>query len=121
MTNDHNDLYIGGDSYGPNAVGRGARAVQRGVSIGRAEAEPLAAALDRLRELVDQHSDRIPEAARVKKDIDSLDNEAHDADPDTERLRDTINRIVARVGMVGTVLAAVNEVRELIEAAFTSH
>jgi len=117
----NNELFIGGDSYGPNAVGRGARAVQRNVSIGRSDADPLTAAVETLRTLVDENSDRIPEAARVKKDIDALDNEVHDADPDRERLRDTVKRIVARVGMVGTVLAAANNVRTLIEAAFTSH
>jgi hypothetical protein len=117
----NNELFIGGDSYGANAVGRGARAVQRNVSIGRSDEDRLTAALDALRTLVDENSGRIPEVSRVKKDIESLDNDVHDTDPDPERLQDTIKRIVARVAMVGTVATAVNNVRDLIESAFTSH
>jgi hypothetical protein len=45
--------------------------------------------------LLAANRDRIPHAERVEKDVDALDQEAHDADPDPERLRDTLTRIIA--------------------------
>jgi hypothetical protein len=111
----NNELHIGGNSYGPNAVGRDARAVQRNVAIGETGDDQLAAALGRLRTLLAANRDQIPHAERVEKDVDALDQEAHDADPDPERLRDTLRRIIARVGQVGVVLAAANDLHDIVE------
>jgi Family of unknown function (DUF5955) len=111
-----NELHIGGNAYGPNAVGHRARAVQRDVTIGAVEDDRLRAALDTLRRLVEEHREQIPEADRVGKDLEAVDQEAHDADPDPDRLRDTVKRIIARVGMVGTVLVAADHLRETVES-----
>ncbi|MEV4639066.1 DUF5955 family protein [Actinoplanes sp. NPDC049548] len=110
-----NELHIGGNSYGPNAVGRGARATQHHVAIGAAVDDQLAGALAALRSLVEEHRDQIPEAARVQKDIDAVEQETADPDPDRDRLRDTLKRIGVRVAAVAPVVSAVNDVRELIE------
>ena len=114
-----NELNIGGNSYGPNAVGRGARAVQRDVTIGAAGDDRLPVALAKLRHLVDEHEAQIPEAPRVRKDIDSLEREAQQADPDREGLRDIVKRILARVAAVGVVVAAANDTREIVESLFS--
>ena len=110
-----NELNIGGNSYGPNAVGRGARARQENVVIGKSDDDPLAGALNALRALIEQHRDQIPEVARVEKDVDDIDREARGKDPDKERLRDTLKRIAGRVVMVAPVLSAVNDVWEVVE------
>jgi hypothetical protein len=109
-----NELHIGGNAYGPNAVGHGARAVQKDVTIGAVEDDRLRTALDALRRLVDEHREQIPAADRVQKDLDAVEQEAHDADPDPDRLRDTVKRIVARVGTVGTVLVAADHLRATV-------
>jgi uncharacterized protein DUF5955 len=114
-----NELNIGGDSYGPNAVGRGARAVQREVRISKTGDDRLPVALATLRRLVDEHEAQIPEAARVRKDIEAVERETQDPDPDREGLRDTFRRILARVGAVGVVVAAVNDTREIVESLFS--
>ncbi|BCJ48830.1 hypothetical protein Asp14428_03050 [Actinoplanes sp. NBRC 14428] len=109
------ELKIGGNSYGPNAVGRGARATQHHVAIGTPADDPLTGALARLRSLVAEHRDRIPEAARVERDIDAVEEEAAGPDPDPDRLRDALRRIGLRVAAAAPVVSAVNDVRELIE------
>jgi uncharacterized protein DUF5955 len=114
-----NELNIGGNSYGPNAVGRGARATQRDVTIGTTGDDRLPVSLARLRRLVDEHRAQIPEAARVDKDIDALERESRDPDPDTDGLRDTIKRILTRVAAVGVVVAAANDTREIVESLFS--
>ena len=114
-----NELNIGGNSYGPNAVGRGARATQRDVAITAAGDDRLPVSLARLRRLVDEHQAQIPEVARVRKDIESVEREAQDPDPDKEGLRDTFRRILARVAAVGVVVAAANDTREIVESLFS--
>lgn len=115
-----NELSIGGNSYGPNAVGRGARAVQRDVTIRAGDAaaddDRLLAAIAELRRLLDQHRAEIPEANRVERDIRSLEEEIGEPDRDKERLRDTVKRIAARVVLAAPVISAVNDVSQLVEA-----
>jgi hypothetical protein len=115
-----NEVNIGGSSYGPIANGPRARAVQRDVSInhvvgGGGEGDALLASLATLREMVERHAVLIPEAARVLKDVDMIETEAKAPQIDPPAMRDTILRIIRRVGMVGTVLAAANDLRDLIE------
>lgn len=115
-----NEINIGGSAYGAIANGPRARAVQRDVSINHAGGGggggDFLSALAALRTLVDQNADQIPEAAKVRKDVQSIEAEAGSEEVDAHALRDTIVRIIGRVGMVGTVLEAANNVRELIEA-----
>jgi Family of unknown function (DUF5955) len=114
-----NEINIGGSTYGPIAAGRGARADQRDVSINHVGAgtdDGVLAALVTLRELVERHAAEIPEVARVRKDMDTIETETTDPQRDTVAMRDTIQRIVRRVGMVGTVLAAANDLRDIIES-----
>jgi Family of unknown function (DUF5955) len=110
-----NQLNIGGDSYGPNAVGRGARAHQEHVTIGRVGDNRLSGALGNLRGLLEKHRAEIPEASRVDKDVDAVEQEINDPDPDPDRLRDTLRRIAGRVATVAPVLGAVNDLREIVE------
>jgi hypothetical protein len=116
-----NEINIGGSAYGAIANGPHARAVQRDVSInhvvsGGGDQDSLLAALGTLRELVERHTTLIPEAARVEKDLDTIETEAAVPDPDRPAMRDTVLRIIRRVGMVGTVLAAANDLRDIIES-----
>ncbi len=110
-----NELNIGGNSYGPNAVGRGARARQENVTIGRSADDRLSEALGNLRGLIEKHRDQIPEADRVERDLDAVEQEVQDPDADRDRLRDTFRRIAGRVVMVSPVLSAVNDLREIVE------
>jgi hypothetical protein len=113
-----NEINIGGSAYGPIAAGRGARASQRGVSInqvGTGADDGVLAALATLRKLVDEHATQIPHVARLRRDVDALETETADPHRDTDTMRDTILRIIRRVGMVGTVLAAANDLRDIIE------
>lgn len=112
----NNELHIGGDSYGPNAVGRDARAWQHNVTIGSSDPGRLGEALDALRTLVERHREQIPEAARVQRDLDALEQEIHEADPDPHRLRDTLKRIGGRVVTVAPVVGAVNDLRDIVES-----
>ncbi|MGX6603603.1 DUF5955 family protein [Micromonosporaceae bacterium Da 78-11] len=114
-----NELNIGGNSYGPNAVGRGARATQRNVVIAPADDDRLQASLATLRRLVDEHEAQIPEVARVRKDIDAVARETQDPDPDVPGLRDMFKRILARVAVVAVVAAATNDTREIVESLFS--
>lgn len=117
-----NEIHIGGSAYGAIANGPKARAVQRDVSINHVVGgdegggDALLAALATLRALVEENADRIPEAARVRKDVRAIEEEATGPEADGPAMRDTIVRIIGRVGMVGTVLEAANNVRELIDA-----
>jgi antitoxin component HigA of HigAB toxin-antitoxin module len=113
-----NEIHIGGSSYGPVAAGRDARASQRNVAInqvGGGSDDALLSALASLRELVERHAAEIPEVDRVRKDTLALEREAVDEHRDPHAMRDAIVRIVGRVGMVGTILAAANDLREMIE------
>jgi hypothetical protein len=116
-----NEINIGGSSYGPVANGPRARAVQRDTSINHVTGddagagEALLASLAVLREMVEQYAAQIPEAGKVRKDLDSIQSEATGPDADQPAMRDTVLRIIRRVGMVGTVLAAANDLRDLIE------
>ncbi len=114
-----NELHIGGDSYGPNAVGRGARARQENVTIGRTGGDRLSVALGTLRDLIDEHRHDIPEVARLEKDLDAVEQDVRDPDPDPERLRDSLKRIAARAVMVPPVLSAVNDLRDIVEHLLT--
>ena len=114
-----NELSIGGNSYGANAVGRGANAVQRDVTIstgGAADDDRLSAAIAELSRLLAEHRAEIPAADRVERDVRSLAEESREPNPDKERLRDTVKRIAARVVLAAPVISAVNDVRELVEA-----
>src|SRR5919107_1875707 len=114
-----NEINVGGSAYGPIAAGRGARASQRGVSINQTSTgadDGLLAALATLRELVEKHATQIPDVARVRRDVDALETENADPQRDTDTMRDTVLRIIRRVGMVGTVLAAANDLRDIIES-----
>jgi hypothetical protein len=113
-----NEINIGGSAYGPIAAGRGARASQRGVSINQVGTgdDGVLAALATLRKLVDEHATQIPDVARLRRDVDALETETADPHRDTDTMRDTILRIIRRVGMVGTVLAAANDLRDIIES-----
>ena len=113
-----NEINIGGSAYGPIAAGRDARASQRDVSInhlGTGADDGVLAALATLRQLVEQHAAEIPEIARVRKDVDTLETETTQPQRDTVAMGDTIRRIIRRVGMVGTVLTAANDLRDVIE------
>jgi antitoxin component HigA of HigAB toxin-antitoxin module len=114
-----NEIHIGGSAYGPIAAGRGARASQHHVAfnqVGNGSDDALLSALASLRELIEQHAAEIPEVDRVRRDTTELEREAVDEHRDPQRMRDTIVRIVGRVGMVGTILAAANDLREMIES-----
>jgi hypothetical protein len=117
-----NEIQVGGSAYGAIANGPKARAVQRDVSInhvvsgGEPDADAVLAALRALRLLVERNADRIPEASRVHKDLRSIEGEVSGPDADGPALLDTMARVIGRVGMVGTVLDAANNLRELIEA-----
>jgi hypothetical protein len=107
-----NEVRIGGNVNGPVAVGTKARAIQRDVTIGAAGVQ---AAIDDLRRALDEHRDRIPEPARVEKDIQAVDQATREEDPDPDAVRDALRRISTRVGMVTTVLAAAEKLRETVE------
>jgi Family of unknown function (DUF5955) len=117
-----NEIRIGGSAYGAIAAGTHANAEQHDVTIshvvGRDQGggDAVLTALDTLRTLVEQNADRIPEASRVGKDLRSMTDEVKSPDSDWVMIRDAAVRIVGRVGMVGVVLEAANNVRELIEA-----
>ena len=114
-----NEVNVGGSAYGPIAAGRGARASQRGVSInqvGTGADDDVLAALATLRELVEKHAAEIPEIARVRRDVAALETETADPHRDPDTMRDGILRIIRRVGMVGTVLAAANDLRDIVES-----
>jgi hypothetical protein len=116
-----NEINIGGSAYGAIANGPKARAEQRDVTIhhvvsGGGDQTPLLASLATLRELVERNAALIPEAARVRKDLDAIEAEQAAAEPDPPAMRDTILRVIRRVGMVGTVLAAANDLRDIIES-----
>ncbi|MFI5891872.1 DUF5955 family protein [Actinoplanes sp. NPDC051513] len=101
-----NEINIGGSAYGPIANGPRARAVQRDVTISRIggeDGDALLAALATLRLVTDQHAALLPEVERVRKDLDSIATEAGAESPDTPAIRDTILRIIRRVGMVEPV------------------
>ena len=113
-----NEVNIGGSAYGPIANGPRARAIQRDVTINRAggeDSDALLAALATLREVTDRHAALIPEVERVRKDLAAIETEAGEQSPDRPAMRDTILRVIRRVGMVEPVLSAANNLRELIE------
>jgi hypothetical protein len=113
-----NEVNIGGSAYGPIANGPRARAVQRDVTIARTggeDGDALLAALATLRQLTEQHAALIPEVERVRRDLATIETGAGDEDPDGPAMRDTILRVIRRVGMVEPVLSAANNLRELIE------
>jgi hypothetical protein len=114
-----NNVIIGGSAFGPVANGRGARAVQLGTSISQDVAgveDGLTAAVATLRDLVERHASELPDAPRVRRDVATLEMEVADPHRDPEGMRDTILRVVRRVGAAATVLAAANDVRAMVEA-----
>jgi hypothetical protein len=114
-----NEVHIGGSTYGPIAVGRGAKATQRDVTIGVAGDDGLEAALGVLLRLIDEHRSEIPEADRAIKDVATLRDQVGEDDPDPDGLLDTIKRIGRRVAMAGAVVAAVKDVQHIIEGIFS--
>jgi hypothetical protein len=53
---------------------------------------------------------------RVRKDLAAIETEATDENPDPPAMRDTILRVIRRVGLVEPVLSAANNLRELVES-----
>jgi hypothetical protein len=112
-----NDVRIGGSVYGPVATGKHASATQGNVTIGAdGGVNEIRAAIDGLRRAVDDHETEIASVERVRKDIDALERETEDADPDPDNVRDTLRRIGTRVGTVASVVTAAEALRKAFES-----
>jgi Family of unknown function (DUF5955) len=115
MTNEY-EVRIG-TSYGPVAAGAQARATQHHVTIGGSGGDDrLRTALAVLRREIEAHAAEIEEPDRVRRDLDAVERDITGDDPDPRGVRDTLRRIIARVGMAGTVLAAASDLNDVIEA-----
>ncbi|MEV4258146.1 DUF5955 family protein, partial [Spirillospora sp. NPDC049652] len=67
-----------------------------------------AAALDRVADLIDEHEADLPEAARARRDLADVREEAEADDPDGDRLSGALDRLARRVGGVAALAEAVH-------------
>ncbi|GAA3198668.1 DUF5955 family protein [Actinocorallia longicatena] len=75
---------------------------------------PLAAALDRVEELLGTHADALEEPEHAARDLRDLREEATSARPDVARRDSALSRLTHRVSTVAPLLTAVESVRNLL-------
>jgi len=102
--------FNGGNFHGSMAFGSHATANTYNTT-GAADTDELRAALADLRRLLAAHG----ADPRAGRDVDDIEAEATHADPDPDRIRDALARLAGRVGAVGTLVAAVTRVGELVQ------
>lgn len=104
-------VYITGGSTvsGPVAAGKGARATQFTQTNVLGQIDEL------LRSIEDEASSLDPEAAAdVADDVRRVRDEVHHRRPDAESIRRVLTRLAATVGSAATLLAKIDQVRDLI-------
>ncbi|RFU40123.1 hypothetical protein DZF91_18750 [Actinomadura logoneensis] len=105
---DHRGVRIGGNARVSGQISTGDHSVQ--IQGGPAAGPPdgTAAALARVAELIDAHEADLPEAARARRDLADVREEAETGDPDTDRMSGALDRLARRVGGVAALAEAVH-------------
>jgi hypothetical protein len=113
MRDQTSNTQIGGTYHGPVAMGRDVT-----VNVNQTDgADELRAQLAELRQLIAAHAGQVD--ARAQRDVDDIESEAAQPDPDPDRIRDTLTRLAGRVGAVGSLVAAVSRLGELVHRMLT--
>ncbi|MBG0815986.1 DUF5955 family protein [Planomonospora sp. ID82291] len=114
MTGGNSGFQITGGTFnGPMAAGAGARAVQNsglGAGAGGDAAELIAL----VRELVGRHSAELGDTRPVLRDVDQVETELAEQEPDRRYLGDALTRISTRVASVAAIAEAVAALAALI-------
>ena len=109
---DDNRVHISGSTVnGSMAVGSHAQATTYHTTTGTG-GDDLRAALADLRRLIAAYPQQID--PRAGRDVEDIEAEAAQPEPDPDRIRDALSRLAGRVGAVGTLVAAVARVGELV-------
>ncbi|MDX6738465.1 DUF5955 family protein [Actinocorallia sp. A-T 12471] len=111
MRDDHS-VHISGSSLSGGQINTGDHVTMNQAAQG-ASAE-LAGAFDRVVELLERYAAEVPEAARARRDLGEVREEAESADPDVPRRDGALARLTHRVAAVSPLLAAVETVRNLL-------
>jgi hypothetical protein len=108
-------VYIGGGTFSGAAMAAGAGAQAHQVSYGLDGSGTLARIDRLLRELRDGAAMlEDGEAEAVVDDVERLSAEVHHRKPDRDSLSRLLGRITARLGSAATLLATVDQVKDLI-------
>jgi acyl transferase domain-containing protein len=76
---------------------------------GAADAATVAAALERLARLLEQHAQELDEPQRARRDLADVREEIEEDDPDSERMEGALQRLGRRVGGVAVLAEAVHQ------------
>ncbi|WP_026414785.1 DUF5955 family protein [Actinomadura oligospora] len=104
---DDRGVRIGGNARVSGQISTGDDSVQiQGARSG--EDDGTAGALDRVADLIDAHEADLPEAARARRDLADIREEAEADDPDGDRMSGALERLARRVGGVAALAEAVH-------------
>ncbi|ROO82684.1 hypothetical protein EDD29_0166 [Actinocorallia herbida] len=109
---DDRSVHISGGTVSGGQINTGDHVTMN--QAGQDTAPELAAALDRVAELLARHAAELPEAARAGRDLRDLREEVESADPDLPRRNGALARLTQRVTVVTPLLEAVETVRNLL-------
>jgi hypothetical protein len=108
-------VYISGGTFSGAAVAAGAGAQAQQVSYGLDNSETLARIDRLLQELRDGATLlEADEAEAVVDDVGRLSAEVHHPRPDRDSLSRLLGRVTARLGSAATLLATVDQVKDLV-------
>ncbi|WP_395110646.1 DUF5955 family protein [Actinomadura sp. SCN-SB] len=101
-------IVIGGHAHVSGQVAAGAEVTQN-QQINTTAPTEAAAALDRVRRLLDEHAAQVPEANRARRDLDDIRRELEEEDTDEERVTGALERLGRRVAGVAVLAEAVRQ------------
>ncbi|MFC5183996.1 DUF5955 family protein [Actinomadura harenae] len=104
---DDRGVHIGGNARVSGQISTGDNSVQIQGARGDAD-EGTAEALARVAELIAAHEADLPEAARARRDLADVREEAEADDPDDDRMSGALARLARRVAGVTALAEAVH-------------
>ncbi|WP_433142304.1 DUF5955 family protein [Actinomadura nitritigenes] len=106
---EHGDrgISIGGHANVSGQIATGDNVTQNQQVVGGGAGADVAEALARVERLLDRHAAELPEAARARRDLADVREEAEDGDPDAERMGGALARLGRRVAGVAALAEAV--------------
>ncbi|MFC4913271.1 DUF5955 family protein [Actinomadura gamaensis] len=105
---DNRGVNISGNARVSGQISTGDNTVQTQGGPAAGPDDATTAALDRVEDLLDDHEADLPEAARARRDLADLREEAESDDPDEDRVSGALARLARRVGGVAALAEAVH-------------
>lgn len=107
---EHGDrgISIGGGANVSGQIATGDHVTQN-QRVNAGPSPDVAAALDRVERLLDEHSADVPEHGRARRDLADVREEAESGDADPDRAAGALERLGRRVGGVAALAEAVRQ------------